>query len=118
MGRPHITKAVREAVKNRFGGRCGYCGELSSKLHIDHVIPVAQEYQLSYQVHSEMNLMPACQSCNLYKTSLQLETFRREIQASVRKARDYSVNYRFAERYGLVEEKPKPVVFYFERVRE
>jgi hypothetical protein len=65
-----------------------------------------------------MNLMPACPSCNNYKMSLQLETFRRELAESVRKARDYSVNFRFAERFGLVEVKEQPIVFYFERVRE
>jgi len=34
---------------------------------------------------------------------LELEQFRKEIESSVDKLRQYSVNFRFAERYGLIK---------------
>lgn len=112
--RPAIPKKVRERVLNRFGGRCGYCGEKPSKLQIDHIVPFARHYYDPQSAHSESNLMPACQSCNNYKTTLGLETFRMQIADQLRMLRERSVNFRLAKRFGLLTENPKPVVFYFE----
>lgn len=105
-----IHPAIRDKVRGRFSGRCGYCGESPNKIQIDHIHPVQ-----SGGTDEESNLMPSCFSCNNYKTSLTVEQFRREIAESVRKARDYSVNFRFAERFGLVSLLDKPVTFHFEK---
>lgn len=40
---------------------------------------------------------------------------RREIEKQIERARAYSVNFRTAERFGLVEVIEKPVVFWFEK---
>lgn len=109
-----ITKQVRERVKSRFGGKCGYCGILSEKIQIDHIQPV--EYG---GTDDESNLMPACFKCNNYKFTHGIESFREQIHRQVEKARKYSINYRTAERFGLVQEiKVEKIVFYFERAEE
>lgn len=108
-----IPKKIKDAVKKRYGGRCAYCGEKPDRLFIDHLEP----YQYT-QNDDIKNLMPSCQACNLYKTSFFLDQFRNELENSVRKARQYSVNYRFAERYGLVKANEKPIKFYFETLEQ
>jgi hypothetical protein len=61
------------------------------------------------------NLFPACAPCNLLKSVYSLEGFRKEIGMQVERARKYSVNFRTAERFGMVQVVPVPVVFFFER---
>jgi hypothetical protein len=60
------------------------------------------------------NMVPSCAPCNLFKTSFPIEVFRREIEAQVERVRRYSSGFRIAERFGLVEAKPQPVLFWFE----
>ena len=111
MSRPHIKKKVRDAVINRFGGACGYCGHHSPKLQVDHV--VAYEHG---GPNEESNLMPACFSCNSLKMTHPLEFFREEILSQIERARRYSVNFRTAERFGFIEVKrPLKFRFYFEQ---
>jgi hypothetical protein len=43
---------------------------------------------------------------------------RKEISQQVERARTYSVNFRTAERFGLVEIVDKPVVFWFEHYQQ
>jgi 5-methylcytosine-specific restriction endonuclease McrA len=108
--RPHIPRALRERVKARFDGRCGYCGEKPKTLVIDHIVPVQGGGS-----SNESNLMPACASCNNYKMTHRLEFFRSELADQVVRLRRYSVNFRLAERFGLVSETGAKIVFYFER---
>ncbi len=108
--RKPIPKKVKDLVKLKFQNRCGYCGEKKERLCIDHIIPWQRT-----QDDSIGNLMPACQQCNNYKLAFSLDGFRMEIQESVRKARQRSVNFRFAEKYGLIEIKETKVMFYFEK---
>jgi len=105
-----IPKEIRESVRLRFDGRCGYCGEKPNRLVIDHVEPYSYR-----QDNSESNLMPSCQSCNNYKNVWFIEEFRKELAAMVQKARRYSVNFRFAEKFNLIEVREGPIVFYFEK---
>lgn len=106
-----IHRLVRQHIKEKFGGRCAYCGEKPDKLQIDHIIPRA-----GGGTDDPSNLMPACFSCNNYKMSMSLEQFRTEIGIQALRARQYSLNFRLAERFGLVEIiKDKPVQFYFEK---
>lgn len=60
------------------------------------------------------NLYPACAPCNLFKTSYSLEMFRKQISLQVERGRKSSVNFRTAERFGLIVPVNIPVVFYFE----
>lgn len=61
------------------------------------------------------NLNPSCFACNNYKMTFLIEELRRAVGRQVERARRYSVNFRLAERYGLIKETGNPVVFYFER---
>lgn len=115
-----LNKKQRAELKMKFGGRCAYCGcELGDKWHADHVEPVYRGYDTPRGMmnpHNERpdNYFPACKPCNLFKTVWTVEQFRREIEAQTTRARAYSVNFRTAERFGLIEEIKKPVVFHFE----
>lgn len=108
--RQAIPKAVKERVKKRFDGRCGYCGEKPPRLFVDHMTAFER-----CRHNEESNLMPSCFSCNNFKGVFDVETFRREVAAQVVRANLYSVNYRMAKRFGLIAETPKPIIFHFEK---
>jgi hypothetical protein len=61
------------------------------------------------------NLMPSCASCNIQKGSSDLEGFRWFIQNTINSLNQRFTQYKFAKRYGLVEETGEKVVFYFEK---
>lgn len=46
---------------------------------------------------------------------MSYEALKADRDAQAERARHYSVNFRTAERFGLVEVKNAPVVFWFER---
>lgn len=65
-----LTKAQRAELREKFGGRCAYCGgELGDKWHADHVKPVIRfDGKMLHQERDEIaNLVPACHPCNLTK---------------------------------------------------
>ena len=62
------------------------------------------------------NLMPSCRSCNWYKGSMPLETFRKELWLIVGRLNERTSIYKIARRFGLVEETNIEIVFYFEKV--
>lgn len=64
------------------------------------------------------NMFPACAPCNLLKTSYSLEMFRKQVSLQVERGRKSSMNFRTAERFGLIEAVEKPVVFWFEKYQE
>lgn len=64
------------------------------------------------------NLMPSCASCNLYKHSADIETFRIILTNTIRGLNNNSTPYKFAKRYGLIQETIKPVTFYFETLNQ
>ena len=127
-----LSKPVRAALRMKFGGRCAYCGcELPEKgWHADHVENVDREmkYQRDDNGFGKMvltgkllkpendrldNLYPSCASCNLDKQSMPLESWRLVVAHKVDVCR-YDSAFRHAERFGLVVEIKKPVVFWFE----
>ena len=103
----------RLEIYNKFGGHCAYCGiEIDlCNMQIDHIKSKASGYS---NLNEPENFNPACPICNNWKHSDNIESFRRSILQQVRKCRDYSRNFKMAERYGLVQEVIKPIVFYFE----
>lgn len=121
-----ITKAQRAALREKFAGRCAYCGQtLSEKWHADHIEPlVRNDWFHNKERHrgpdhpqrdTLANMNPACAPCNIDKHSLDLETWRGLIQRSNEVlTRDVST-FRRAVRYGLIALSSAPVVFYFER---
>lgn len=134
-------KPNRKAVYDKYNGRCAYCGcELQKGWHVDEILPVVRsqryikdgngdrvwcEVKREYKIERYMefpermtldNQNPACASCNIMKSSEPLESFRNKISAFITSLNEYSTQYKFAKRYGLVMETVKPIVFYFEQV--
>ena len=132
-----LTKKQRGEVFAKSDGRCWYCGcELPEKgWHADHVEPVIRETipvrDTSNSPYSHKlvqtgdcykperdtieNIVPACAPCNLFKATFTVDEFRRELEAQIERARRSSVNFRTAERFGLLEVTKAPVVFWFEK---
>ncbi|EIA6597954.1 HNH endonuclease [Salmonella enterica subsp. enterica serovar Sarajane] len=134
-----LTKKQRETLRMKFGGRCAYCGcELPEKgWHADHVQAVLRKSEQCMKAAEKgifrlkstgdvfrpeadcpENLFPSCAPCNLLKTTYSPEMFRKQVSLQVERARRSSVNFRTAERFGLISVVNKPVVFWFEHYQE
>lgn len=131
-----LTPKKREALRAKFGGRCAYCGhELNPRWQADHVEPVNRKHDWVRQpngsskaVYSgemwnpendrEDNLVPACSACNNDKFNLSLEEWRNRLADLIGVCQRNHSAYRHAMRFGLVQETPKPIVFYFESLAE
>lgn len=115
-----LTKKQRAELREKFGGKCAYCGcELGDKWHADHVEPV---YRIAGKItYSELdcheNMVPACHPCNLHKNCSNLENYRRIINDG-RAEFLRSGKGKALVRMGLVVMKPDPVVFWFEKYAE
>lgn len=124
MNRKKLTKAERQEVYDKCGGHCAYCGcELAFKdMQVDHVVPMAQclpyyhEPKTAEEVDVMLNYLPACRSCNHYKSSLPLDHFRDCIERFPQVLMRDSVTYKNAVRFGLVVPNPHKVEFYFEKL--
>jgi hypothetical protein len=127
-----MSKAEREAIFNKFGGKCAYCGcELQKGWHVDEVEPCRRKYVWDRErgewkhvgfshpdrLHID-NQNPACASCNINKHSMSLEEFRSAIVGFMKHLNEINTQYKIAKRYGLVQETVKPVVFYFETINQ
>lgn len=109
--------AERKKIWDKSGGKCWYCGaDLPEKgWHRDHFLPVVRQNGQQIEERDAIdNLVPACAPCNLFKCVFSIEELRYEISQQVTRARKTSVNFRTAERFGLIEVKDQPVVFWFE----
>ncbi|EAO1992603.1 HNH endonuclease [Salmonella enterica] len=131
-----LTRKQRERLRMKFGGRCAYCGcELPEKgWHADHVQAVLRKSERCMKTAEKgifrlkstgdvfrpeadcpENIFPSCAPCNLLKTTYSLEMFRKQVSLQVERGRRSSVNFRTAERFGLISVVNKPVVFWFEQ---
>lgn len=118
-----LNKKQRAELRMKFGGRCAYCGCVLQEKgwHADHVEAVLRKseqcmkaaaigvFKLKatgevYRPDAERleNLYPACAPCNLMKTSYSLEMFRKQVSLQVDRGRKSSMNFRTAERFGLI----------------
>ena len=61
------------------------------------------------------NLFPSCRACNIDKHASSLEGWRKQMEDRVGVCRRNYSAFRHAERFGLVVEIKKPVVFWFEQ---
>ncbi|KAB8312947.1 HNH endonuclease [Erwinia endophytica] len=133
-----LTKSQRAELRNKFSGRCAYCGcELPERgWHADHVEAALRKWEFSPRQANGVrraiatgehwlpendvyeNLFPACAPCNLFKATFSVESFRNEIAQQVSRARRHSVNFRTAERFGQVHVTESPIVFWFERYQK
>ena len=101
----------RQAVYNKYSGRCAYCGrEIEFKqMQVDHMVPKA-----SGGTDEIENLMPACRLCNHYKRANSLEWFRHSIETiPIKLARDM-YTYRVGMAYGFYNDDVREIVFHFE----
>lgn len=131
-----LTRKQRERLRMKFGGRCAYCGcELPEKgWHADHVQAVLRKSERCMKAAEKgifrlkstgdvfrpeadcpENIFPSCAPRNLLKTTYSLEMFRKQVSLQVERGRRSSVNFRTAERFGLISVVNKPVVFWFEQ---
>lgn len=129
-----LSKKQRQALREKFGGRCAYCGEeLPEKgWHADHIKPIIRDLPYNTVTPDRKtlsgssrfperdvieNMNPSCAPCNLFKSTLSIETFRRELAAQAERA-NKNVNFRFALKYNLIKLTPQPIVFYFEKYQD
>lgn len=116
-------KVDRQLVYDKFNGHCAYCGDTIEfkQMQVDHLIP---QYWLTLrnpsvtkeQVYSFANLMPACRVCNKNKDTYPLDVWREMLKSQVDRLRKYQSSFRIAERFGLVKEIKREIVFYFETI--
>lgn len=114
-----MTKTTRELIRNKYNSKCAYCGvELGNRWHVDHIDPVVRGVDSGVfskpQNHNIENMNPSCASCNIQKNSFTLEQFRENIKQFVKSLNQYSTQYKFAKKYGLITETNIDVKFYFE----
>ncbi|EAT4437857.1 HNH endonuclease [Salmonella enterica subsp. enterica serovar Abony] len=131
-----LTRKQRERLRMKFGGRCAYCGCVLPEKgwHADHVQAVLRKSERCMKAAEKgifrlkttgevfrpeadcpENIFPSCAPCNLLKTTYSLEMFRKQVSQQVERGRRSSVNFRTAERFGLISVVNKPVVFWFEQ---
>lgn len=108
-----MTKEIREAVYNKYNGRCAYCGrEIAYEdMQVDHLISkvIGGADDLS-------NYMPSCRTCNHYKRDNSLEYFRKCISTIPCKLAERQYIYKVGMAYGFYDAEPKLVKFYFEEI--
>ena len=105
-----FSKKIRQAVYDKCGGHCAYCGrEIAyDDMQVDHIHP-----QYLGGKDDIENLNPACRMCNGRKGTLTIEKFRTEIALQADRAMS-TFQARMSLAYGLIERVNKPVFFYFE----
>ena len=118
--RKAIPQKLRAEIFKKYGGHCAYCGkELTQKgWQVDHLIPVQRARfgrATEFEVENFNNFMPSCRRCNHYKRAHSLATFRRYIEEIPEKLQAGNYIYKVGLDYGLIEEHPKKIVFYFEQ---
>ena len=106
-----ISKKIRQAVYDKYGGHCAYCGrEIAYKdMQVDHIHP-----QYRGGKDDMDNLNPACRMCNFRKGTFELEDFRNQITQQA-ETLCKTFQGRMSLAYGLIERVDKPIVFYFEK---
>jgi 5-methylcytosine-specific restriction endonuclease McrA len=124
-----MKKTDRELIFNKYDGKCAYCGcELTKGWHADHIEPIIRDFiynknKKQFETNgifrkpeneNLQNYNPSCPSCNIQKNSYTLEQFRENIKQFVKSLNQYSTQYKFAKKYGLVAENDIEVKFHFE----
>lgn len=131
----------KEKIYNKYGGRCGYCGEPLQdnwqKDHMDSQFTLSRLYS-ERDVHDIDNLMPSCKECNHYKRSLSVSncspeektwkeymmTFHIRLgklpkNTSVEKTKK-RIRYMWtiANKYNITPDKPFSGTFYYETIEK
>lgn len=102
--RVQLTNKERYYILARDQFTCQYCGRSAPEveLHVDHLIPVARG-----GTNSTINLLAACDSCNLSKQAqlLPLATIRDKQQSIITRTSNYE---EFLKEHPLNNEKNQP----------
>lgn len=103
------SKNKRETIINMLDGKCFYCGCVINidTFHTDHFVPISLGGRI------KNNLVPSCPECNLYKSNLDIEGFRKKL------AKDLldSFHGKLVTKYYLDNTtKTKCIKFYYEEV--
>ena len=119
--RKPISKKLRQQVYEKYNGHCAYCGcKLELKdMQVDHIYSVAKAKWKKEEIdlnHID-NLMPSCRSCNYYKDTCSIDTFRKNLKTLIERVRKQFI-YRLAEKYNMVEEREWDELFYFEKIND
>ena len=111
--RRKLSKKDRQKIYHKTKGHCAYCGcELPyEKMQVDHIVPIHRG-----GINELDNMLPACRSCNHYKSTMTLEDFRECIGNWHDVLMRDCVTYKNAVRFGVVIPNPHKVTFYFERM--
>lgn len=120
--RRKISPEERENIYLKYNKHCAYCGiEIKySEMEVDHLIPI-YHFEMKPELQNKTpdcfeNLMPSCRSCNRYKDTYDIETFRKVVTSIPHKLRRDHKIFSIGERYGLVKTiSTEPVQFYFEQ---
>ena len=109
--RKRLTKKERQAVFDRMKGHCAYCGcEITlSEMKVDHVMPLRKGGPDTLE-----NMLPACRSCNHYKSTLTVQQFRDTVERMPYRLMKNNATFRNAVRFGLASSNPHNVIFFFE----
>lgn len=113
-----FSKKTREIVYNKYKGHCAYCGcELSiSEMQIDHIDSRFLAQYHGKEINNSIgNLMPACRMCNFYKSSSDLEGFRKTLSTVLKDSCRKSFTVRLAIKYGFLSIGEWDGNFYFEK---
>ncbi len=110
-------KVDRNKIWLLFDKHCAYCGtELKDStgkhMHVDHVQPI---YRNSRNL-DDKDLFPSCPKCNMYKSTLPIESFRIELKRTEIQLKR-STSYNLAVRFGMIEFKEWDGLFYFEKLK-
>ena len=123
MKHKRIPKRQREAVFNKYGGRCAYCGcELTLRtMQVDHIKAVyassLENNGVETQDDNLENLNPSCRQCNFYKGTLDIEQFRKKIMTTLYETCQNTFQAKLAKKLGMLNVKQFDK-FYFERINE
>jgi HNH endonuclease. len=118
-------KIDRNAVHQKYGGHCAYCGEEITvrEMQVDHIHPqFLSHWEKDFDINRFENLNPACRKCNHFKHSFPIDTDpKRVLQSSFRHELENQVvqlsrvsQFERALRFGLVTVTNKSVRFFFE----
>lgn len=109
----------RQLILNKSDGLCWYCGcELIKGWHADHFKAIRRNPDgtcSNPENDTEENKVPACPQCNRMKSSMNIEQFRSTVAYFISSLNEYSTQYKFAKKYGLIKETEIKVVFWFEK---
>ncbi|MDR3026047.1 hypothetical protein [Chryseobacterium sp.] len=124
-----LTKAQREILYKKYGGKCAYCGcELPERWLADVIVdPIRNskwnnelqkwEYVGLYKnsdLESIDNRNPCCKSCDVHKSSKTLEQFRQSLYGLLKLVTEEYGYYKILNRFGMLQETGQKVRFFFE----